>query len=72
MTSKIAAGSLIDALGLKGMASGNVRVYEKNALVIVNAGEATYAELMRFQDAIASRVEEASGIRLETEPIFID
>lgn len=64
---KIPAGWLIDQCGWKGKKVGAVGCYEKQALVLVNYGGATGAEVIEFAAEVVQSVEEKFGIRLETE-----
>jgi len=68
---KIPAGWLIENAGLKGESFGNVSVYDKNALVLVNNGSATKDDLMKAKDEIIKIVFEKFGITLEQEPEII-
>ena len=70
-TSKIPAGWLIDTLGWKGKDFGTLMLYPKNALVIVNKGGATFAELTDVVGQIKKAVNDRFGIMLEQEPIVI-
>lgn len=64
---KIAAGWLIEQCGWKGKRQGNVGIYDKQALVVVNYGGATGQEIFSFANQIRVSVYEKFGIMLETE-----
>jgi UDP-N-acetylmuramate dehydrogenase len=69
-TSKIAAGWLIDQLGLKGYRQGDAAVHDKQALVLVNLGAASGNDLKNLAQHIKKSVNETFGITLEEEVTF--
>lgn len=64
---KLAAGWLIDNLGLKGYRMGDAGVHRHQALVLVNYGTASGRELFDLSHLIQSKVQEAYGVLLERE-----
>ncbi|MFN7095043.1 MAG: hypothetical protein ACK4M7_06735 [Burkholderiales bacterium] len=70
-TAKVSAGWLIDNLGLKGYRLGNVGVYAKQALVLVNYAQATQAEILTLARLVQDKVFAHYGIELNIEPIII-
>lgn len=64
---KLAAGWLIDKAGLKGYQKGNVGVHDRQALVLVNLGGATGAEVIDLAHEVQHAVKEKFGIEIEPE-----
>ncbi|MEI7611486.1 MAG: UDP-N-acetylmuramate dehydrogenase [Betaproteobacteria bacterium] len=68
---KLAAGWLIEQAGWKGRYLGRVGMYEKQALVLVNRGGATSADVAALMQSIQRDVREKYGVELTPEPIFL-
>ncbi len=66
--SKVGTGSLIDTMGWKGKTLGHFSLYKGNAMVIVNDGGGTRAELEEVIQKIQEAVFEKYGINIEPEP----
>ena len=66
---KIPTGWLIDKAGLRGYRSHGMRVYEKNALVLVNDSAAGYDDLAAIREEIMQIVFDKFGIKIEQEPL---
>lgn len=64
---KIPAGWLIEQCGWKGRSLGKAAVHAKQALVLVNKGGATGADILRLCQAIIADVEKTFGITLHPE-----
>ncbi|HET19318.1 MAG TPA: UDP-N-acetylmuramate dehydrogenase [Chromatiales bacterium] len=69
--SKLSAAWLIEQCGWKGRREGDAGVYAKHALVLVNHGRATGAQLWALAEAIRASVRERFGVELEPEPIVL-
>lgn len=67
----LAAGELIDQLGLKGMRVGDVSVSEKHANFFVAGPDATADDIYRLVHLVKDTVFELSGTMLEPEIQFV-
>ena len=68
---KVPAGWLIEKTGWKGRSMGPAAVYDKQALVIVNKGGATGADIKRLADTVIADVKDKFGVTLSTEVNYI-
>lgn len=65
---KISAGWLIEEAGLKGYENDGMKVYDKNALVLVNQSATSYAQLATMREYIIEKVRDMFRVNLEQEP----
>lgn len=68
---KVPAGWLIDQAGWKGYRDGNIGVHSRQALVLVNFGGGTGAQIKALSGKIKASVLERYGIQLQAEVNFI-
>ncbi len=67
---KLSAGWLIEKSGLKGFRMGPVGMSERHALVVVNHGGATQADVAALAAHVKATVLARFGVALHEEPIF--
>lgn len=67
---KLAAGWLIDKAGWKGFREGDAGVHRWQALVLVNYGQASGAEILALAQRIQQDILERFGVALEMEPVL--
>jgi UDP-N-acetylmuramate dehydrogenase len=68
---KLSAAWLIDACGWKGHREGDAGVADSHALVLVNHGHASGAQLLDLARRIAASVRERFGVAIEPEPRIV-
>jgi len=68
---KLSAAWLIERCGWRGYRDGEAGISAQHALVLVNHGRATGADLLALARRVADSVEERFGVRLEPEPRIV-
>ncbi|HEY0878605.1 MAG TPA: UDP-N-acetylmuramate dehydrogenase [Zeimonas sp.] len=68
---KLSAAWLIERCGWKGFREGDAGVHERHALVLVNHGAATGAQIAALARRIVESVRDRFGIVLEPEPTIV-
>ncbi|HEY4507472.1 MAG TPA: UDP-N-acetylmuramate dehydrogenase [Candidatus Paceibacterota bacterium] len=68
---KMPAGWFIEQVGFKGASFGRVGTHDRNAIVLMNRGGATFADVVAARDRIAAAVREKFGVDLEMEPELV-
>ena len=66
--SKLSAAWLIERSGYKGFRAGDAGIAEQHALVLVNHGRASGAQLWALAQTVRAGVAERFGVQLEAEP----
>ncbi|KAA8735328.1 UDP-N-acetylmuramate dehydrogenase [Acinetobacter qingfengensis] len=69
---KVAAGWLIDQAGWKGKKLGQVGMFERQALVLVNYGQANLQDVQRTYQTIQTEIFQKFAIVLQPEPVQIN
>lgn len=70
-TRKLSAAWLIDQCGWKGRREGDAGIADQHALVLVNHGNASGAELLGLARNVAASVQSRFGVSLEPEPRIV-
>ena len=70
-TRKLSAAWLIESCGLKGFREGDAGVSSQHALVLVNHGQASGAQIWALAQKVKAAVTERYGVTLEPEPLVI-
>jgi len=68
---KLSAAWLIERAGWRGYREGDAGISAQHALVLVNHGDATGAQLLGLARRVAEDVQRQFGVRLEPEPRIV-
>jgi UDP-N-acetylmuramate dehydrogenase len=69
--SKLSAAWMIEACNFKGLREGDAGVSSQHALVLVNHGQATGAQILALAQRVQEAVKQRFGVLLEPEPVII-
>jgi UDP-N-acetylmuramate dehydrogenase len=68
---KLSAAWLIEQAGWRGYRDGDAGISAQHALVLVNLGQATGAQLLALARRVMRSVRETFGVELEPEPRIV-
>jgi UDP-N-acetylmuramate dehydrogenase len=68
---KVSAAWLVESCGFKGLREGDAGVSSQHALVLVNHGSASGADIHALAQRISAAVRERFGIDLQPEPLIV-
>ena len=68
---KLAAGWLIEQAGWKGQRDGDLGMHARQALVLVNYGQADGKQVLAFAARVRESVKDRFGVTLEQEPVVL-
>jgi UDP-N-acetylmuramate dehydrogenase len=68
---EVAAGKMIDGVGLKGYQIGGAQISEKHTNFIVNKGNAKASDVVSLINLVKEKVKKETGYSLETEVGFV-
>jgi len=69
---KLAGGWLIEQAGWKGRRLGTVGMHARQALVLVNHGQAQFEDVLALEEAVRRAVHAKFDVTLEREPALLD
>lgn len=69
---KLSAAWMIERCGLKGLRDGDAGVSDQHALVLVNHGSASGADLLGLARRVQAEVSDRFGVALEPEPRIVE
>jgi UDP-N-acetylmuramate dehydrogenase len=69
---KLSAAWMVESCGLKGLREGDAAVSDRHALVLVNRGAASGADIVRLSRKVQAVVVDAFGVTLEAEPRLVE
>ena len=70
-TRKLSAAWLIEQAGWRGFREGDAGISAQHALVLVNHGDASGAQLLALARRVAASVQEKFAVALEPEPRIV-
>ncbi len=68
---RISAGKVIEMSGLKGFHDNNLLMSEIHSNFLINKGNASFRDLINFENKITQEILKSEGIKLEREVIYI-